>query len=197
MSTIRYPSCLSRCRVRNRLSTSAGVSTAVGSSRISTRASPANALRISTRCWAPTDRVATGAPGSATAIPYWAASSRTRWASTSRRTTSRLLPGRASSIFSATVRVGTSMKCWWTMAMPAASAARGERKTCGRPSSCISPASGRYSPDSSCIRVDLPAPFSPNRAWISPPWKSTLTRSTARTPGKALLISRTDTSGIS
>ena len=44
------------CRaVTNRLSASSGVSTAVGSSRIRTRASWYSALRISTRCCSPTE----------------------------------------------------------------------------------------------------------------------------------------------
>ena len=45
-------------------STSCGVSTAVGSSRISTSAPRYSALRISTRCCSPTDRVQTAAAGS-------------------------------------------------------------------------------------------------------------------------------------
>ena len=34
-------------------------------------------------------------------------------------------------MFSVTVCVGTSVKCWWTMPMPAAIASRGERKSTG------------------------------------------------------------------
>src|SRR5688572_18281219 len=37
-------------------------------------------------------------------------------------------------------------------------------------------------------RVDLPAPFSPSSAWISPGRTGKLTLSLARTPGKRLLI---------
>ena len=36
-------------------------------------------------------------------------------------------------MFSVTVWVGTSVKCWWTMPRPAAMASRGERKSTGRP----------------------------------------------------------------
>ena len=46
-------------------------------------------------------------------------------------------------MFSVTVCVGTSAKCWWTMPTPAAIASRGERKSTGLPKSRISPASGR------------------------------------------------------
>ena len=49
---------------RNRSSASCGVSTAVGSSRISTRASRYSAFRISARCWTPTGRSRTRASGS-------------------------------------------------------------------------------------------------------------------------------------
>ena len=46
-------------------------------------------------------------------------------------------------MFSVTVWVGTSAKCWWTMPMPAAIASRGERRSIGSPKTRISPASGR------------------------------------------------------
>ena len=44
--------------------------------------------------------------------------------------------------FSATVKTGTSMKCWCTMPMPAAIASFGERKLAALPSMMISPSSG-------------------------------------------------------
>ena len=67
--------------------------------------------------------------------------------------------------FSATVNTGTSMKCWCTIPMPAAMASFGEWKLAALPSSKISPSSGCSSPYSTFIRVVLPAPFSPSRAW--------------------------------
>src|SRR5699024_394792 len=45
-----------------------------------------------------------------------------------------------------------------------------------------SPPSGRYSPYRTFIRVDLPAPFSPSREWISP---GSTTRSMASLATKA------------
>src|SRR5262249_18749711 len=48
------------------------------------------------------------------------------------------------------------------------------------------PASGRYSPARMLIRVDLPAPFSPRRAWTSPQRAEKSTCVLATTPGKAL-----------
>jgi hypothetical protein len=44
-------------------------------------------------------------------------------------------------MFSATVITGMSVKCWWTMPMPASMAACGESILTGLPSSRISPAS--------------------------------------------------------
>src|SRR6185437_5994676 len=64
MKTIEVPPSFSCLMMRNRSSASAGVSTAVGSSRISTDASLTSALMISTRCWMPTGRFSTRASGS-------------------------------------------------------------------------------------------------------------------------------------
>src|SRR5262245_9196213 len=54
------------------------------------------------------------------------------------------------------------------MATPRRRASSGPRGAYGRPSSAIAPASGRTAPLSTFISVDLPAPFSPTRAWTSP-----------------------------
>src|SRR5436190_10899919 len=45
------------------------------------------------------------------------------------------------------------------------------------------------------IRVLLPAPFSPSRAWISPGRTLKSTASLARTPGKALTMPRASSAG--
>src|SRR5690625_1850985 len=152
----------------NSSSVSCGVSTAVGSSRIRTSASLISAFRISTRCWTPTDTFATLASGS-TESPYRCDSSRTSPAALFRLST----PGSPvcswpSMTFSAIVNTGMSMKCWCTMPIPASIASPGLLIVVGSPSSRISPSSGSSSPYSMFIRVDLPAPFSPRRQWISP-----------------------------
>jgi hypothetical protein len=54
-------------------------------------------------------------------------------------------------------------------------ASRGERWLTGSPSTRISPASGATAPAMILPSVDLPAPFSPTSAWISPAATSTLT----------------------
>src|ERR1700722_4544649 len=71
--------------------------------------------------------------------------------------------------------------------MPSLSASRGEPNATGRPFSRTRPESGRSRPVTILINVDLPAPFSPIRAWISPAFRSSETPSSACTPGKDLL----------
>ncbi len=118
MKTIEVPFSFSWRITAISSSISAGVSTAVGSSRISTLASLVSALMISTRCCTPTGMSSTSASGS-TSNPYRSDSSVT---SASAFFRSRMPPGwvfsRPSMMFSATVNTGTSMKCWCTMPMP-------------------------------------------------------------------------------
>src|SRR5688572_28876719 len=45
------------------------------------------------------------------------------------------------------------------------------------------------------MSVDLPAPFSPTRAWISPGRRSNETSSSARTPGKVFVMPRISSRG--
>ena len=47
-----------------------------------------------------------------------------------------------------------------------------------------------HTPDRTFISVDLPAPFSPQIAWISPRWTVIETFDSALTPGNSLLMSR-------
>ena len=56
------------------------------------------------------------------------------------------------------------------------------------PATRMLPASAWYAPARIFIRVDLPAPFSPTMAWISPVRTDRDTSSSAWTPGKRLLI---------
>ena len=50
--------------------------------------------------------------------------------------------------------------------MPAATASPGPEKLTGAPSISIVPDVGSYSPYSTFMSVDLPAPFSPSKQWI-------------------------------
>ena len=166
MKMIDRPPARSSRMIRNRSSVSPGVSTAVGSSRTSTLASRSSALMISTRCCTPTGRSSTRASGS-TCRP-----NRSESSSTSRRAlrrSSRPIEGRPSAgtrspprfiagvaslrtgsapsvTFSATVKTGTSMKCWCTMPILARIASRGEWIATCLSSSRISPSSGWISP---------------------------------------------------
>src|SRR6202035_913744 len=60
-------------------------------------------------------------------------------------------------------------------------ASDGDSISTGLPSTRTSPSSGLYRPYRTDINVDLPAPFSPSRAWTSPAWTSKSTRSLATT----------------
>ena len=105
--------------MRNRWSASCGVSTPVGSSRIRMSAPRNSALRISTRCCSPTgssldQRVEIDLQ------PVVALERlelrRAPWRC---RRRSVQPPSAPSITFSSTVNGSTSMKCWWTMPMPA------------------------------------------------------------------------------
>ena len=141
MKTIDLPSAVSVRRIRNSSCVSCAVSTAVGSSRISTSAPRSSARRISTRCWVPTEMSATRASGS-TASPKRSESSRTRRAAAFVSSSRPLRGSSARTMFSATVITGTSMKCWNTMPIPSSMARDGESITTGSPFRCISPSSG-------------------------------------------------------
>ena len=78
-------------------------------------------------------------------------------------------------MFSATVTSGQSAISWCTKPMPRLWAMAGEVIRTSLPSRNICPESGRRMPSMIFISVDLPAPFSPASAWISPRRSSKLT----------------------
>ena len=75
------------------------------------------------------------------------------------------------------------------VAMPAFIAACGLANDTASPSHSTCPSSGRCTPESTLISVDLPAPFWPSRQCTSPARTSNWTPSRARTPGKVLTTS--------
>ena len=98
---------------------------------------------ISTRCWTPTGRSSTIESG-LTWKPKRLEISCTRSRAASRsREPAKPVASLPSMTFSATVKTGTSMKCWWTMPMPAAIASPGPAKCWTSSSSRISPSSAR------------------------------------------------------
>ena len=62
--------------------------------------------------------------------------------------------------------------------------ASGDAPLTGSPLSSMVPRSGSSEPAAIAISVDLPAPFSPSRAWISPARASNVTPLSASTPSK-------------
>src|SRR4051794_24805077 len=100
-----------------------------------------------------------------------------------------------STTFSSTVRLSASLKCWWTMPMPRAMASAGVWKATSAPSTSIVPSSGRCMPYKIFIRVDLPAPFSPQSACTSPRRTLMFTSRLATTPGNRLVIDVSRTAG--
>src|ERR1035437_2581168 len=195
MKMIDRPSSAS-LRSRAKISSvSCGVRTAVGSSSTRILASRYRAFRISTRCCCPTDKVPTLASGSS-ANPKRAASSAIRLlASRVSRKRRLAIVSAPRTTFSATDSTGTSMKCWWTMLIPRPIASEGPAISTVWPSNRICPSLGRASPYRMFIRVVLPAPFSPRRAWISPRRTSRSMLSLATTPGYRLVIPRISSAG--
>src|SRR3990170_7382073 len=81
------------------------------------------------------------------------------------------------------------------MLMPSSWARCGVAMSTGCPSSRTRPCSRDRAPAKIFIRVDLPAPFSPTRAWTSPGNTSKETSSRARTPGKSLVMDSISSTG--
>src|SRR4051812_16538074 len=88
-------------------------------------------------------------------------------------------------MFSATERFGSRWLSWCTAPMPSSCACSGDCGATLRPSSSMLPASGAYTPVSTLIKVDLPAPFCPISACTSPARSVSSTPSSACTPGNA------------
>ena len=78
-------------------------------------------------------------------------------------------------MLSRTLRLGARLSSWWMIEMPLSRAATVEANVTRRPSSSMSPEVGVVTPDRIFIRVDLPAPFSPNSAVTLPRWMSKFT----------------------
>ncbi len=71
-------------------------------------------------------------------------------------------------MFSATERFGHRLTSWYTVLMPSFCASSGDAGRIGKSSSRISPPDEASTPVSTLMSVDLPAPFCPIKAWISP-----------------------------
>ena len=93
-------------------------------------------------------------------------------------------------IFSKTVKESINIKCWCTMPIPKSFATVGFLILTFFPRTKIEPAVGVIKPDKILIKVDLPAPFSPKRAKISPFLKVKLISLLALKPLKSFTIWR-------
>ena len=93
--------------------------------------------------------------------------------------------------FSATDRFGQRLTSWYTVLIPWLWASCGDLLIIGasEPAILISPPSKLCTPVSTLISVDLPAPFSPINAWISPLRSVKSTCCNALTPGNVFEIS--------
>ncbi len=167
-------------------------STAVGSSKTSTRAFWESALAISTTCWWATERLPTSAAGEMS-NPSCESSSPARLRSCRQAMVAGSSPRK---MFSATERSGASASSWWMTAMPRARASSGPWRWTGWPSSSMCPDVGCSSPPRMRISVDLPAPFSPTSACTSPAPSEKLAPSSARIPLNALVMPCNFTSSV-
>ena len=101
-----------------------------------------SAFRISTRCCCPTEMFSIRASGSIAKLKL-AASSVTRLRAAAKSSTIPAWVGSlASTMFSATVMTGISMKCWCTIPIPRSIAFLGDSIFTGSPLIRISPSSG-------------------------------------------------------
>ena len=135
---------------------------------------------------------------------------------TSMRTPSRSISSRASRVicahgtrpsgeprvrprtrFSATDRSGNEIGSWWISVMPSRCATIGLGISTGSPLSFSVPRVGRCTPARILAKVDLPAPFSPSRAWISPRLRSRSTSRSTSICANDLLMPRAAISGVS
>ena len=141
MYRMLQPSSARRRSVSKSFSTACGVSTDVGSSMIRSRGFCSRQRTISTRWRSPTDIECTIRSGSS-GNPYRFETSRMRLARPARAPPA----SSASAMFSATVKVSNSEKCWNTMPMPSFRARAGFVIRTGLPSQPIVPASGFTTP---------------------------------------------------
>ncbi len=98
-------------------------------------------------------------------------------------------------MFSAMVRPSTTSSSWYIVAIPRSMAACGSAISTPSPCQLISPPSGRCTPASVLMSVDLPAPFWPSTQCTSPARTSRSTPRSAWTPEKDFVTPRTASNG--
>ena len=117
-----------------------GVSTAVGSSKISISFSRYSIFRISVRCCMPTVMSSISASGS-TFRPYFSLRASTRSRASFFWRKPCFVGSTPMMMLSSTEKHSTSLKCWWTMPMPSALASLGSLMLTSTPSFLMVPSS--------------------------------------------------------
>src|SRR6516225_900865 len=174
-------------------------SAAVGSSRMKTRQRRRSALAIATSWRSAKPSEATRARGSgskSSCASTSRASARMRARSIMASGPNRRTGRSPSAMFSAIDSAGTRRRSCGMVTTPAAMASRGLAKRHSFPSRRTTPRSGRWTPPRMRISVDLPAPFSPTTAWISPYATSKSTPSSATVAPNRLVTSSALTAGL-
>src|SRR5262245_133669 len=195
---IAVPCRFMRASTENRRAISRFSSAAVGSSRMKMRLRRRSALAIATswRSAKPSEATLARGSGSKSSCANTArASSRMRARSTIASGPKRRTGRSPSAMFSAIDSAGTSRRSCGMVTMPAAIASWGLVKWHSSPSRRTTPRSGRWTPPRMRISVDLPAPFSPTTAWISPNATSKSTPSSATVAPNRLLTPSALTAG--
>ena len=130
------------------------------------------------------------------ATPSRSSTGRQRLRIAPRSTSPKRRGSRPRKTFSATVRLGDSASSWWMVTMPSARAAAGSGIATASPARrMLPPGSAWCTPARIFISVDLPAPFSPIRAWTSPAQAENVTPASARDGPNVLAIARISSSG--
>ena len=161
--------------ILNNVAVSRSVRAAVGSSMMTTFASNIKMRRISVICWWPTEQrpasVVSGNSMPSSRHVFSASASIAFLSSMPNLLRFGLIKYR----FSNNVRFGQMLSSWWMKATPFSSASLGFGKVRSTPSMVMVPASALWIPVRIFMRVDLPAPFSPIKAWTSPSLRVILT----------------------
>jgi hypothetical protein len=193
-STNRMPTSPRRLRRRSTIRRdSSALIPAVGSSRRSSRGSEARAIPTSSWRRSPWERLATGTsrrPSRPTRAAYRSASSRSSHSASTGLQNPKAPPFLActtSCRFPRTVSWGKRLVTWKVRAIPKRALRCAGSVVTSCPQNTILPSSGGNTPATRLVRVVLPAPLGPMRAWISPGRTSREHRHTATSPPKRLV----------
>ena len=167
----------------------------VGSSMMMSRAFSESALAISTICWWARDRRSRRVRVDTFSPSRWRYGSVSAWIFLRLINPNAFNGSRPRNTLAATSRLSSTLSSWWMNAMPSFIASVTPLIFTGWPSTRISPASGWQTPPRIFMRVDFPAPFSPQSATTSPRPICKQTESSATTPGNPLEIPRISSSG--